>query len=430
MEDKDNELRLDILEEADNAEWESLARSYPPAVGSREKEKMFRESRKKYLERTKESITIDHEHEMEVSGVEVRNDHWWRRSAAIAAAFVLTAAAVSGGALLMRSALRSGGAPLMTELPTDTVTAEPEVPEPEPDTEATEDPSDEIPANVIDYDMSTKEGICNKILNRIDYYDKVAGQVIDNDSFDAGMCRITDFESNIPESRSYISKADYVFDGTEADIIANNFAELIEKSPKGPYEFYCDGQYQWMVNEEEKTYTSGSTEGNIEAFHRDDIQVSFEKFREYFIDRNKMESDEFNEKYKDGYPHFLRPYAENLIHGASRIEPVQIILDYLINFDIWEISGEETYIGRECVVITGKYTGNEEDGVFSYNDYLIGGSFTLYIDKETGWLLKSADYDPYSSPVRWMITTSIAFDDEAADVRNFDLSGYEEVKFY
>ena len=137
--------------------------------------------------------------------------------------------------------------------------------------------------------------------------------------------------------------------------------------------------------------------------------------------------DEFNEKYGEGYSYPIRPYAENLIHGASRIEPVQIILDYLINFDIWEISGEETYIGRECVVITGRYTDNE---IWSYNDYLIGGGFTLYIDKETGWLLKSADYDPYGSPVRWMITTKIAFDDEAADVRYIDLSGYEEVKFY
>lgn len=422
MNDKD--LKLDILEEADNAEWERLAKSYPPAVGSKDKDRMFRESRKKYLERTKESTNINHEHEIEVSGVEVRTDHWWRRAAAMAAAFVLTAAAVTGGALLVRSALRGGGVPAMTELPSDTEASEPEVSEPEPDTEA---PTDEIPASVIDYDMSTKEGICNKILNRIDYYDKVAGQVIDNSSFDAAMCRITDFESNIPESRSYIYKADYVLGGTEADIIANNCAEIIEKSPKGPYEFYCDGQYQWMINEAEKTYTSGSSEGNIEAFHRDDIQVSFEKFREYFIDRNKMESDELNEKYKDGYPHFLRPYAENLIHGASRIEPVQIILDYLINFDIWKISGEETYIGRKCVVITGHYTNIE---VWNYNDYLIGGTFTLYIDKETGWLLKALDYAPDGNLENWMITTSISFDDEAADVRYIDLSGYEEVKFY
>lgn len=422
----DNELKLDILEEADNAEWESLAKSYPPAVSSREKEKMFRESRKKYLERTKESITIDHEHEMEVSGVEVRNDHWWRRAAAMAAAFVLTVAAVTGGAFLVRSALRGGGVPALTELPSDTVTAEPEVSEPEPDTEAT---SDEIPASVIDYDMSTKEGVCNKILNSIDFYDKVSGQIIDNDAPDAVMCCITDFESNIPESRSYIYAARYYFDGNESDIIANNCAEVSEMDEYSPYEFYCDGQYQWMVNEAQKSYTSGSTEGNIEAFHRDDIQVSFSQFLEFFIDRNKMESDEFKEKYGEDY-YFLRPTAANLMHGISEIQPIQIILKYLINFDIWEISGEETYIGRECVVITGKYTGNEEDGVFSYNDYLIGGTFTLYIDKETGWLLKSAEYDPYGSPASWMITTSIAFDDEAADVRNFDLSDYEEIKYY
>ncbi len=95
---KDMELDLDILENADDSEIKRIAEfnSVPDSA----KERMFDISRKIYNEKTN---TNARSNGIEVSGVEQYRKTVWQKFVAAAAALVLTAGAVSGGAWLIRN---------------------------------------------------------------------------------------------------------------------------------------------------------------------------------------------------------------------------------------------------------------------------------------------------------------------------------------
>ena len=89
---KDNELDLDILENADDAEIKRIADNCPASESDRER--MFAMSRKIYNERTKES-NIDTT--VEVSGVEIYKKPMWQRVVSAAAVIAIAAGGIAGG---------------------------------------------------------------------------------------------------------------------------------------------------------------------------------------------------------------------------------------------------------------------------------------------------------------------------------------------
>lgn len=89
---KDNELDLDILENADDADIKRIADNCPASESDRER--MFAMSRKIYNERTKES-NIDTT--VEVSGVEIYKKPMWQRVVSAAAVIAIAAGGIAGG---------------------------------------------------------------------------------------------------------------------------------------------------------------------------------------------------------------------------------------------------------------------------------------------------------------------------------------------
>ena len=70
---------------------------------------------------------------------------------------------------------------------------------------------------------------------------------------------------------------------------------------------------------------------------------------------------------------------------------------------LWEISDEVDYVRRDCVVITGKTEKN-------YGEKVNVTDFTLYLDKNTGCMLKLIGLDKNGNISKYLITEKIEFD--------------------
>lgn len=84
----------------------------------------------------------------------------------------------------------------------------------------------------------------------------------------------------------------------------------------------------------------------------------------------------------DGLPSYAyRENATNCFRASYCLYPQEIAYSYLKDFSMWEITGEEMYLDRNCVVINGTlcdYTATKH-GI---------SDFTMYVDKETGILMQ------------------------------------------
>ena len=95
------------------------------------------------------------------------------------------------------------------------------------------------------------------------------------------------------------------------------------------------------------------------------------------------------------------------------LAPQFYAIRFLTDFDAWQITGEVEYIGRECLTIEGSITEFTEMLYSNTYDDLTGGSFTMYVDKETGCLLNYSAYTKDGVLSEWLSVKSIAFDEQA-----------------
>lgn len=186
-----------------------------------------------------------------------------------------------------------------------------------------------------------KEKIYDMMLNSIDYYNTL--DISFTTSMLAGENVLVHCETDIDKSISY-------------QAIYNN-EKLLD-------EIISDGLSLTRVNHEIKT---------IEPFYLDS------KTRK---DAFPIDLSERIEIMPDGLPCFnYRVNATNCTMASFCIFPQEIVFSYLKNFDLWEITGNDEYLGRKCLVINGTptdYTATKHDV----------DKFTMYVDDETGILLK------------------------------------------
>ena len=85
---------------------------------------------------------------------------------------------------------------------------------------------------------------------------------------------------------------------------------------------------------------------------------------------------------EDGLPCYeRRGNATNCTYAPYSMFPQDIAYSFLKNFDRWEITGSEEILGRKCAVISGT------PAPYKSAQYGID-AFTLYVDSETGVLMK------------------------------------------
>jgi len=102
---------------------------------------------------------------------------------------------------------------------------------------------------------------------------------------------------------------------------------------------------------------------------------------------------------KDGY--LARSDNEYLLGTEDSLFNQSVACSYLNNYSNWSITGEEKYMGIDCVKIVGvmESTGKTHEN-----------NFILIVDKSTGIILKSQDLDMNGKVIYSMTTESIKID--------------------
>lgn len=218
----------------------------------------------------------------------------------------------------------------------------------------------------------TKDYIYYKMLNSIDYYDKVSGSIkIAYGDVDNPMN--VKFESDLVAGKAYTNITyDKIDDSIDEYCENGEFTEFhnIEK---------IYSKYLYLVNKK--------TSAPIENSQR--VTIEF--------DGNK------------GY-HY-RADSTNVSCADTCLFPQGVTFGFLENQDLWSIKGTEKLFDRDCVVINGVSSKN-------YGNKLGVNNFVFYVDLNTGVVLKYEGYTSDGIISDFMYVNDISFSNNIT-VRSF-----------
>ena len=219
--------------------------------------------------------------------------------------------------------------------------------------------------------IENKSLIYHLMLNSIDYYNTAEGEVIDSRNMEYPI--FLEYQTNIQDQYAYCLSSQ---DGQK---VCEDFIEDFKH-----YTVHC----------ENNTYTM--------AYIAEPV--------EYTISDN----DRYVTLSDDGeHLSVYRNDLTNLGHAASVcIFPQGMAFKYVSDFDLWNISGKESLLGRNCFVIEGNIKNSDE-------------TFKMYIDDCTGILLKYESYSNLGEITGFVETKSIKID-EPMTKKIFDASDYTE----
>lgn len=156
------------------------------------------------------------------------------------------------------------------------------------------------------------------------------------------------------------------------------------------------------------------------------------QFTEYELPKLDRESDTLKnvkpkDRYKTNKTVIDDPSEAPLTRSTLLLGPSQdslcnqnVALGFLQNYNSWNISGEETYLGLDAVKITGQS-----------NDYYanrFGKNFEMLVEKNTGILLKFEVFNSQDDVGTSLITREIKIDKNInLNKLNKDLTGYKNV---
>lgn len=372
------------LENADKQTAERLAESYP-ALSRREKSALYRRLK------SRRSSAAEFEGGEQVSGVELYRRPRWQAPLSVTAAALALTLGLGGTVYAMhgfgRAVPPASGAP---EPPSETAAAEP----------TTEEVTESARRQPEQYDMRTQEGVYYKMLNCIDYYDRASGEFISS-SNGLSMCDIVEFETDIPESRSYTRyRQCWLYNPLE---VIYGKQESVDIADGGDFIQFCDGTGGYMYS-----LTSRAITQNLGG-----VITRGDNFPVPDSERHTVSG---------GVDHWsYREQATNAPYARMCLEPWEMTFGFLSNFDTWSILGTQTCLGREGVIINGTLSG-------AYSAKLNVTSFDFIVDRETGVLLYYIGRNEAGELSSFMIVRDIAFDGNARSVRNVEFADPEKTE--
>lgn len=387
------EIRFSILnEEADPVEFE---------VSPSEKERIFAMSRAKYEAKKNDftNNTVD-----EVSGVEVYHRPKWYRAVCAAAAVMIVAAGIGGSAFMVKTVQDSSFRPA-TSIETEQ-SGEPDA----------ENPDEEAVA-AVSYDLSTKEGIYLKMLNSIDSFDKVSGRLIYQIPYDTE-CDMMDFSINLDTAESY-TKHTFVNLHNLGDVLSGMPADYQlrqDTDRANGFIMYSDGVASYRIdgNVKDADGYSPPCERNRTPIQAQDIAAVTEWFHSH---------DERDERAKEIYNRTALYRDSEMNQLVTDCDSQMVAAYYLTVFDRWDVTGEERFLDRDCLVIEGMI--DPEMYLFAKVEGI--NTFTVYVDKETGSVLNFIGYNEAGEISTFCVYQEIHFDDDAEMV-TLDLDAYETLE--
>ena len=221
-------------------------------------------------------------------------------------------------------------------------------------------------------DTTTKEGIYQKMQSSVYYYDKVSGEMVLSTE-NSTESLVVDFEADLERSLSFSNSEKIKINVDNTKYVSGN--EQLT---------YCDGTHIY----------------HSDVFLKQNEQIGFAAKRGEMPAANDDPT-----RYAD---------VTNLPYLSAALIPRLSVLDLIDNSENWEISGNDTYLGRECTIITGDVKGDyaDESGIIGYS---------LCVDNKTGVILKYFASDLSGEYQQVMLMRNIAFDD---DVEVRDLTEY------
>lgn len=240
-------------------------------------------------------------------------------------------------------------------------------------------------------DMTNKQDVFFKMNNTADYFDRCSGVIRIGRGTE--MTRY-DFQVDLNTARAYQLQEEFAGAG---------FEEMINGSaPLGDSYFTVidamDAENVYSVDDSKNYY---SLPNNI---HRiDSPTVSFDAL--YCENPECDNYDSWNSR-------------TQLLHGISIycIENYRMVIDYLHDFDKWEIAGEDQVNGRLCVQLEGTIDIGYEEAK----------RFVWFVDEETGVTVRMLMFDANDQVIQMIDVIDLAFNEDAAPVQTIDFTGLTE----
>lgn len=243
------------------------------------------------------------------------------------------------------------------------------------------------------------------MLNSIDYFQKLEGQFfytseVANMSYFVDyhvqlgdtpqtIETVTDNDGNIIYSSYYTGEKR--FDFTDIEIM-NNLVKNIDES-----------ELEFVVTEETVEKIIDKSENY--KFDEENIEVVFSDYEERqeldFI--SIVESTARIQEDNEGIASFYyRDDLTTLPYARQSIFYQECVFGYLSDFSSWEILAIEKFLERDCFIVSGTLSG-------TYSEKVNTESFKMWVDKETGVMLKLEGYKNSELTER-LETTKISVD--------------------
>ncbi|MBP5431404.1 hypothetical protein [Ruminococcus sp.] len=245
----------------------------------------------------------------------------------------------------------------------------------------------------VDYHDATKEDIFYMMLNTIFYYDKVSGTVMfQTDNPD--VLYVDEFQCSLSDAQSYSCMSQRRIEDKNKIEVSSLSEPLYENI------IYCNGIDRIDVFPMEKTYS---------AFNGGAVTLA-NVIR--MPNENRLCIDD------DGEHIFnMLTTPTNVFSASMCIQPQEITVGYLNNFDLWDVVDVITIDGRSYYIIHGEA---EE----SYGARFGVSNFTFTVDTQTGVIVKFEGCDVDGNINQFMYTENLKFEDEASQVTLFNKNDY------
>lgn len=242
------------------------------------------------------------------------------------------------------------------------------------DNESMEDKSAAYSLN--DEEEITKKSIFFKMLNTIDYFNTAEGSI---EICTEGDIRTSEFACNLLTADAY----EYSIWGDE----------IYEDYSSSNGEFY-------KVLKERKLINKGLGACNIEEA----VPIPDSE-------RITVAEDGIN-----CYAYRADPI--NAPTAREGLQPQELTFNFMTVEDNWDITGETTYLDRDCVVIEGHTNDYAEEKLGVY-------TFEFTVDKETGVLMKYDGFDADGNIVSYSRFTELTFNSNP-EIKKFNQNEYAD----
>lgn len=303
-----------------------------------------------------------------------------------------------------------------------------------PVTISTEKIWDNFVTDAPECDMTTKDGVYYKMSNTCDYFDRASGEVRVIERREADF--VPEFQNGdwVPDlAKAHVnsSSEDALFSENDSqnrwcNITLSRFQTDLRTAFSSEHTdfFVCQYDADRLLTDDLPGYREMESAEYHEPELRYDIVPENGTYRKIRSSQHRYVSQPVTRDeqhwYEDGMEfRRTRQTVTNCENADAAISPYQFALYYLYDFDNWEITGNQTVNGRECVCIEGDLTGAAAQKQQTER-------FEICADLQTGILMKFVGYDSAGQISRAIVTHDLQLDEAAEAVDMPDLAHMKE----